>query len=121
MHFDAYVANLTLLSDLYESMAFINPIEPIDNKSSLSSLVFSNFLTIWATSLKLCSINISLAFSSPSLNYFKYFSSSSLDKTSGKLLDSILPSRGSINKPNKLIIFITPNIYFYRLLIDFFV
>ena len=50
-----------------------------------------------------------------------YFSSSSFDSTSGKLFEAMLPSNGSINKPNKFIIFITPILYFYRLLGYFFV
>ncbi|MFR5891044.1 MAG: hypothetical protein ACLUG4_00705 [Bacilli bacterium] len=84
-------------------MALIRPKVPIDNKSSLSIPVFSNFLTIWATNLKLCSISLFLASKSLLRQASKYFVSSSLDKTSGKFCELIAPSRGNSIKVNSSI------------------
>ena len=69
-------------------MPFINPIVPIEIRSS--KLVLDEyFLAICATNLKFFSINIFLASTSPFSKSLTYFCSSSKDKGSGKreLLD----------------------------------
>ena len=59
---------------------------PILIKSSESSLLLSYFFTIWATNLRLCSINLDLASLSPKLAFFIHSSSISIGNGSGKQL-----------------------------------
>jgi len=54
-------------SGLNVEMAFINPMVPIEIKSSLSLMVELYFFTMWATSLKFLSISMFRASSSPFL------------------------------------------------------
>jgi len=65
MHFEMYVDSFIDFSGLYVFTPLINPIEPIDIRSSCSTLDDAYFLQTCATSLRLCSIKIFLAFSSP--------------------------------------------------------
>ena len=60
-----YNSNLMFLSNLYVLTPFIKPIDPILTKSSKSIPVFSYFFAKKTTNLKLCSISLLLAYSSP--------------------------------------------------------
>ena len=74
-------------------MALINPIDPIEIKSSWSIFVVEYFLLIWATNLKFLSINIFLASSSPDYIFSIHSFSSSGDNGSGnKLFPWIYPN-----------------------------
>src|SRR5690625_7829220 len=84
IHLAAYVASFVPLPTLKLSTPLIKPIVPIEIKSSVYSPVFSNFLTICATSRKLCSINLLRADSFPCCNNQIYFFSSSLDNGMGE-------------------------------------
>src|SRR5690625_5110230 len=86
IHLAAYVANLVPFPTLKLSTPLINPIVPMEIKSSVYSPVLSNFFTIWATSRKLCSINLFLASLLPSSISLIYFNSSSVDKGWGNVL-----------------------------------
>lgn len=94
MHLETYVESFTLLDGLKLLIPFINPIVPIEIKSSKSMLVEEYFLQTCATKRKFFSINIFLASSSPFFNNSKYFCSSSLLNGSGKrLLFEIYPTK----------------------------
>ena len=60
MQREAYVARCALFSGLYVLTALISPIVPMDIRSSVSGPE-ANFLTIWATRRRLCSISRFLA------------------------------------------------------------
>ena len=78
IHLDAYVASFIFLSDLNVFTPFINPIVPIDIKSSNPIPVFSNFFAMYTTSLKFLSTSVCLASKLSSLsNCSIYFCSSS--------------------------------------------
>ena len=53
MHLEAYVANLIFLLGQKVFTALIRPIVPIDIRSSTLEVVFSNFLAIYTTNLRL--------------------------------------------------------------------
>ena len=75
---------------------------PILIKSSWLSLKLSNFFTIWATNLKLCSINLFLASLLFCSSKFKYFSSSFFDKGSkNKLFEYSMLSDSEAEKARK--------------------
>ncbi len=61
IHLEAYVASLIFFSGLYELIAFIRPIVPIEIKSSTPTPVLSNFFAMYTTSLRLCSISCDFA------------------------------------------------------------
>ena len=63
--------------DLNELIALINPMLPMLIKSSKSVSTFSNFLAIYTTNLKLCTIKVSLATLSPFAASIDNFASSS--------------------------------------------
>ena len=67
IHREAYVASLMFLSGLKVLMDLINPIVPIDIRSSTPTPVLSNFLAMYTTNRKLCSIKIAFASSSYSV------------------------------------------------------
>ena len=85
MHLDAYVASFIFLSVLNVFIAFINPIVPIDIKSSSPTPVFSNFLAMYTTSLKFLSTNVCLTLSSPLANFSSISVSSSLVNGGGNV------------------------------------
>ena len=84
MHFEAYVASFIPLDSSKVFTPFISPIVPIDIRSSCSSISELYFLTMCATSLKLCSIIIFFALRSPFLYLIKHNFSSSGDNAGGK-------------------------------------
>ena len=65
IHLEAYVANFIFLSTLKVLTPFINPIVPIEIKSSKPTPVFSNFLAIYTTNLKFLSTKTLRASFSP--------------------------------------------------------
>ena len=87
MHLAAYVARRIFLDGSKLLIPFINPIVPIDIKSSCSTFAVEYFLLTCATSLKFLSINMLRASSSPFFNLSKNILSSSELKGSGKRLE----------------------------------
>ena len=81
----AYVENCTPCPKSKLSIAFINPIHPIWNKSSIFSLLLENLPTMLNTSRRLPFMNSSLASVSPSLTFTRS-SLLSLALSSGKSL-----------------------------------
>ena len=55
------MASLMFLSLLKVLIALINPMVPMEIKSSTPTPVLSNFFAMYTTSLKLCSIRMDLA------------------------------------------------------------
>ena len=78
------VVSLIPLSLEKLSTPFIKPIVPILIRSSLDTILESYFLTICATNLKLCSINLLRESISPIIFFFIHKSSSSNDNGSKK-------------------------------------
>src|SRR5699024_12667957 len=76
IHLAVYVSDLLPRPFLYLSSPLINPIVPMDIRSSVSSTVLSNFFTMWATNRKLCSMSLFPALWSPSCINLIYFASS---------------------------------------------
>ena len=58
---EAYVASLIFFTGSKVFIALINPMVPIEIRSSTPTPVLSNFFAIYTTSLKLCSIRIDFA------------------------------------------------------------
>ena len=88
IHLDAYVASLIFLSGSNVLIAFINPIVPIEIKSSTPTPVLSNFFAIYTTRRRLCSISIFLACSSFSVPSPRIaFLSSSVSNGAGRISD----------------------------------
>ena len=73
------------LSVLKVLTPFINPIVPIDIKSSIPIPVFSNFFAMYTTNLKFLSTKVFLALSSPFASFSSTFSSSSGSSGGGKV------------------------------------
>ena len=86
IHLEAYVASFIFFSVLKVFTPFINPIVPVEIKSSSPTPVFSNFLAIYTTSLKFLSTNVCFTSSCPLSNFFKSSSSSSGVNGGGRLM-----------------------------------
>ena len=82
---EAYVASLIFFPVLNVFIAFINPIVPIEIKSSKSIPVFSNFLAIYTTNLKFLSTKICFELLSSSSILESTSISSSAESGGGKV------------------------------------